>query len=385
MNSEERRAARRRRREAERAEKKARLAEACTFEAMTDMNALHKAQRQAGRGVGWKGSTQRYQIHWLLNINKAHNDLTQGHDVCRGFHEFDICERGKVRHISSVHFSERVIQKSLAQNVLIPSIKPSLIDRNAANIKGKGVSYSLACLKKDLVRHYARHGAEGYILLADFSNYFASIQHEHVKNLVCAHVSDPLARELEMRFIDVQGDVGLGLGSEPNQICAVSLPSPVDHFVVECLGVEAFGRYMDDSYMIHPDKDYLNVCLALLKDKCAQYGIVLNDKKTHVTKLARGFTFLKKRVSFGDSGKVVMRPCRESITRERRKLKKQAALVAVGVMTMEDVTASYQSWRGSLADLDAHGTLLSMDALFRELFAGGLAMKDPPPRANFVD
>lgn len=385
MKSEERRAARRRRREAERAAEKMRRAEACTFDAITDLNALYKAQHQAGRGVGWKRSTQRYQIHWLLNINKAHNDLVEGREVCKGFHEFDIFERGKARHISSVHFSERVVQKSLAQNVLIPSIKPTLIDRNAANIKGKGVSYSLACLKRDLVRHYAAHGDEGYILLADFSDYFASIRHQPVKQMIDAHVADRRARELSAHFIDVQGDVGLGLGSEPNQICAVSLPNPIDHFIVECLGVEAYGRYMDDSYMIHPDKDYLHVCLALMQDKCAQYGIAVNEKKTHVTKLSRGFTFLKKRITYGEGGKVVMRPCRDSITRERRKLKKQAALVAAGVMDIEDVVTSYQSWRGSLSGLDAHGTVLSMDALFRDLFAGGIALKkDPPPEANFL-
>lgn len=33
-------------------------------------------------------------------------------------------------------------------------------------------------LKRDLVRHYARYGSEGYILLIDFSDYFGSIAHE---------------------------------------------------------------------------------------------------------------------------------------------------------------------------------------------------------------
>lgn len=85
-------------------------------------------------------------------------------------------------------------------------------------------------------------------------------------------------------------------------------------------------------------------------------------------KLTRGFTFLKKRFSYGAGGKVVVRPCRSSVTRQRRKLKKQAALVRAGVMTVEQANQSYQSWRGSMLRLDAHGVVLRMDALFKELF-----------------
>lgn len=381
MNSEERRAARRKRREEERARKRAERAEGLTLEAVADMNALYRAQREAARGVGWKASTQRYQISWLLNINRMRRDLMTGRSFHRGFHEFDITERGKRRHISSVHFSERVPQKSLTQNVLIPALRPSLIDRNAANIKGKGVSYSLSALKRDLVRHYARHGSEGYVLLIDFADYFASIDHDAVKEMLMRRVDDPGARSLALRFVDIQGERGLGLGSEPNQIEAVSLPNPIDHFATEMLGVEAYGRYMDDSYMIHTSKQYLRVCLALVKDRCAELGITVNDRKTKIVKLSHGFTFLKKKIFYGENGKVVMRPCRESITRERRKLKKMRAMVERGVMTMEDVRRSYQSWRGSLAGLDAHGTMLSMDALFRELFKG---MEDPPPLTFFT-
>ena len=65
MNSEERKAARRERRKQERERKKAKRNEGCTLEDIADMNALYKAQREAGRGVTWKSSTQRYQLDWL--------------------------------------------------------------------------------------------------------------------------------------------------------------------------------------------------------------------------------------------------------------------------------------------------------------------------------
>lgn len=59
---------------------------------------------------------------------------------------------------------------------------------------------------------------------------------------------------------------------------------------------------------------------------------------------------------------------RNEVTRQRRKLKKQAALVAKGIMTVEQVNQSYQSWRGSMKRLSAHETVKRMDALYKELF-----------------
>lgn len=380
MNSEERRAARRKRREEERARRKRERCEGNTLDAVADLNALYKAQREAARGVSWKASTQRYQIHWLLNTLKARRDLLEGNEVCKGFHEFDIWERGKKRHISSVHFSERVIQKSFTQNALLPAVQPTLIYDNAANMKGKGTDFAIKRVKKLLADHYRKYGKEGYILLGDFSNFFASIPHEPVYEIMDGISEDERLAALGRHFVEVQGDVGLGLGSEPNQICAVAVPSPLDHMVCECCGVEGYVRYMDDFLCVHHDKLYLQLVQAVIYDKCAAMGLTINGRKTQIVKLSKGFNFLKKRFSYSDTGKVVVRPCRKtSITRERRKLKKQAALVAQGLMTYDQWMQSYQSWRGSVESLDAHLTLLAMDALFARL-SKWIALRGDPPR-----
>lgn len=334
---------------------------------------------KAARGVMWKASTQRYMKSYLRNAVLSRRDLLEGRDICRGFIRFDLWERGKLRHISAVHFPERVVQKSLAQNALVPAIVPTLIAANSANIKGRGTDYALKLLKRHLADHWRRHGREGYILLGDFSDYFARIAHQPVKDQVASALLDPRVVALEHRLIDAQGDVGLGLGSEPNQICAVAHPNRIDHYVTEMLRPESYGRYMDDFYLIHESKDYLQVCLLLIEGKCAELGIELNPRKTRVVKLTRGFTWLKKRIFYTETGRIVVKPCRDSITRERRKLKKMARMVADGIMTPEQVEQSYQSWRGGMKRLDAHRSVRAMDALYRSLFGnpagGGCSMQ----------
>ncbi|MFR7403509.1 MAG: hypothetical protein ACLUW6_02365 [Coriobacteriaceae bacterium] len=69
-------------------------------------------------------------------VEEGENRPVEGRDIRRGFHHFTLYERGKLREISSVHFSERVIHKSLSVNALVPAIAPSFIRNNTANTKG---------------------------------------------------------------------------------------------------------------------------------------------------------------------------------------------------------------------------------------------------------
>lgn len=126
---------------------------------------------------------------------------------------------------------------------------------------------------------------------------------------------------------------------------------------------------MDDSFIIHESKEYLEKLLEELKVMYAAFGVKLNDKKTYITDLNHGFTFLKTRFYLTDSGKVIKKPCREFITRERRKLKRQAKKVKQGRMDFDAVNTSFQSWRGSMACRNARRSVHNMDILFNELFS----------------
>ena len=125
---------------------------------------------------------------------------------------------------------------------------------------------------------------------------------------------------------------------------------------------------MDDSYLIHEDTEYLKECLDIIREMYKELGIELNEDKTRICDLKHGFTFLKTKYFITDKGRIIMKPCRDAITRERRKLKKQARLVNEGIMTFEQVRTSYTSWRGSMQPRNAHRTVQSMDQLFNKLF-----------------
>lgn len=380
MNSDERRKARRARRDAKRAANRAKRCAALTISNAARLDNIHEAARDAAKGVRWKASVQRYMIHSLRNSLYARRDLLAGNDIRKGFVRSHVIERGKDRAIAAPRFSERVIQKAVTRAVMAPAVWPTLTPGCAANMRGRGTDYALMRLKGQLAEHYRRHGAEGYVLLMDFSDYFGTIDHGTALDLVRRTLTDPAAVEFMRLQIEANGRIGLGLGSEPNQALAVAIPSPLDHLGERWRGIEASGRYMDDSYFIALDKETLWRFLDAARALCSSLGITINERKTRVVKLTRGFTFLKKRFRFTESGRIVVTPIPKSLARERRKLRIHARMVAEGSMTLEQAYVSYMSFRGSLERkrgdgrprfrMDVHWIVRDFDRLFDELVVG---------------
>lgn len=247
MNSAERREARYQRRKAARMEKKAAaLREYGDFETVFSFERLYESYRASVRGVGWKASTQRYKAASLANVTKTHEELIAGRYRSKGFYEFDIVERGKPRHIRSVHISERVVQRCLCDYCLVPMLSRSFIYDNGASLRGKGYDFAVSRVTHFLAEHYRKHGREGYVLVFDFSKYFDTAQHEPVfREFERSGIDDRLVA-LSKYFIQNFGDVGLGLGSQVSQIAALALPNRIDHYIKDVLGMKYYARYMDD-------------------------------------------------------------------------------------------------------------------------------------------
>lgn len=339
------------------------------YEDVISFESLTKAADQCCSGVMWKSSTQSFRVNQARWAADLHRQLATGAYKSRGFTNFLITERGKTRHIQSVHISERCVQKSLCQNALRPLIEPRLIYDNSASLPGKGTAFALQRLRKHLWQHFQKHGRAGGILLMDYSNYFGSIDHQILLRMLRDVIADDRIYALTKHFIDCfEGDIGLGLGSEVSQICAIFYPNAIDHYIKEMLRIKGYGRYMDDSYIIHQDLDYLRYCLQEVERMAAGLGLKLNPKRTQIVRLDGRFEYLKKRIHLTDTGKVVMRLTRKNITKRRRLLRKHKEMLDAGRIDFGTIRQSYQSWRGYAAKCDSYRTVRSMDKLFDELF-----------------
>lgn len=370
MTSEERHEARYKRRVAAREEKRKLLNDKYgNFDEMISFDALADAFYLCKKTVAWKASTQKYERNLFKNVYMTREAIYAGENISRGFHHFTLNERGKTRFIRSVHISERVVQKAVNRNCLLPILERSLIHDNGASLKGKGVDFTHRRLTQHLVEFYKEYEREGYVLLFDFSGYFDNILHEPIFEDLERKIYDKRIIDLTKQFIVPFGEKSLGLGSETSQILAINYPNKLDHYIKEVLRIRGYGRYMDDGYLIHHDKEYLKQCLKEITRICDELGIKLNPNKTQIVKLTHQFTFLKTKYHLTENGKVIRRVSRVAVTRMRRKMKKFKKLYLRGLMTLDDINCSYQSWRGYLQKKNSYTSLCSIDKLYHDLFA----------------
>lgn len=329
-----------------------------------DFETLLMASDKVKRGVTWKSSTQNYVMKRLIWVSNTYARIKTGTYKTKGYNEFTIHERGKPRLIRSCHISDRTVQKAFNETILKPKIYPRLIYDNSASQQGKGTDFCLRRLKTHLLKFYRKHGNNGYALLLDFKNYFGNID----KDILICKLSKVLSDE-ELRFTKIflnDDKEGLGLGSEVNQTCAIFYANDLDHFVKEKLCVKYYARYMDDSYLIHEDRNYLEHCLSEIRKVCKRDGIVLNERKCRIINLKTdNLNFLKKQIRLTDTGKVIVRPIKKNYIRRKHRLVEQSKQLRSGKITKQNIDSSYKSWRGFIVKYNAPYYLLEQfDTLY---------------------
>lgn len=342
-----------------------------TIEELTTLEKLNEAFYECAKASYWKESTQRYKADLLSKNLKLQHDLRTGQYNQGKTIDFSINERGKKRCINAPNIRDRVVQKVLCKYVLVPRLSKFLIYDNYASLKGRGTSFARKRIEV-LLRKFLTEHEDGYILQIDIRKYFDSIDHATIKQMVWEKLKEPPeVMNLVDYLIDGSSktDIGLNLGAEIPQILSVFYLSGIDNYIKTVKGEKYYGRYMDDIFLISHDKEHLKDVLREIKAKLKDIKLEINDRKTKITQVKHGFTFMQIKYSVSDK-KIIKRPTRSKITRERRRLKSFKRLLVKNRITLEEVKNCYKSWRNSLlTDCNsANKSILKMDKTFKELF-----------------
>ena len=374
---------------------------------VSDLNNLYEAYLKSKSGSDWKPQIQMYEMNYLSKLVETSEELEDYSYKARSGSQFIVYERAKARNIRSNPFSDRVIRRSFCDNVLIPKLRKHLIHDNGASLEGKGISFTRRRFEQHMHEYYRKYGTnEGYILLIDFSKYYDNIRHDRLKEAVSKYVHNPeylwlLDRVLENFQIDVsylnnemyehclemrfdggkQAELdrkyltgqkymakSLAIGDQVSQICSIFFPTTIDNYCKIVRSIRWYGRYMDDSYIISNDKQFLHEMLTKITQIASDLGIFINHKKTRIMKISHFFTWLKLKYKLTESGHLVVKINPKTITRERRKLKKYRKLVDQGRMPLIDVQNSFKSWLGAYDRLLSYRSKSNMIALYNNLF-----------------
>ena len=101
--------------------------------------ALFKAFHDLKKSIRFKETVQKYELNAFRNISKFIIEYQNGTYTVHKGSEFNLSERGKIRHICATPIYDRVPVRSFCDNVLIPALRPYLIYDNCASLKGRGI------------------------------------------------------------------------------------------------------------------------------------------------------------------------------------------------------------------------------------------------------
>ena len=328
-----------------------------------DGNALHEAFLKSRKGSAWKPQVQKFRMNMLSELASISNDLKDRSYEFSPTTEFVLSERGKTRPIVGEHIRDRVAEHSLCDEYLIDAVQPKLIYDNGASVKGKGIGFTRERLLTHLRKYYNENKTnEGYILIIDFSKYYDNILHDRLYEMFSHIVPNDTAlwfleQVLKQSEVDVSymsdeefenclGELfnsldyfklgyevrtgekfmkkHLNIGSQPAQSSGILYTTPFDNYIKIVKSEKYYGRYMDDSYVIHRSKEHLQELLKELIVVAGELGITINEKKTRIVPLSSYWRYLQIQYSLTETGRIVQKINPKRLTAMRRKMKKLA-------------------------------------------------------------
>ncbi len=324
------------------------------FEKVVDFGNLYQAYLKSKSGKGFSKSSQKFQAVALDGIYQIKRRLeTKTYQVSK-YNEFTIYEP-KERVIKACSFVDKIVQHSLCDNVLISRLSKEFIQTNYAGQIGKGTLYGLDCLKAQMYLAYQKYGYDCWIVKADISKFFYNIDHNILKAIVGYFIEDKDVCWLCEKFINSTEGLGLPLGNQISQVFALLYLSGLDHFITGELGVKYYGRYMDDFYLIVPNKEYAKWCLSAIYKFVYTLGLELNGK-TQIIPFKNGIKFCGFHTYMTSDGKVIRKLKNENKCTTKKKFKKMVGLVKNEKLSKEKFYESYNAWKNHIS----HGNCVKL-------------------------
>lgn len=339
----------------------------CTFEN------LYTAFLKAARGKSARLDCAGFSYGRERELLRLQEELLAGTYRHGTYREFTVRDP-KVREVKAAPFRDRVVHHALC-NILEPIFEARFIPDSFACRKGKG---TLAALER--CRALARHFHAGYVLKADISKFFYSVDHAIMLAVLSRHIADKrvlalmaaiVASSEDARFrayfpgddlFALQRPTGIPIGNLTSQLFSNVYLGELDHFVKQQLLWKPYLRYMDDFLLFGADKKELWAVLSRIEAFLAEkLRLRVHPVKRSVTPVRSGIDWVGYMVL---PGRVRVR--RRNIIRFRLRNRKLRALFRRGLIAVADIGQSVQSFCAYTSHADA--ARLTRELLEREVF-----------------
>jgi RNA-directed DNA polymerase len=272
-----------------------------------------------------KNSSLEFEKHFESNVFKLYDDVITGRYKLSSSIAFVVTKPVR-REVFAADFRDRVIHHFLIDK--LNSIFETLFHPNSFACRvSKGTHYGIRSVREDMERVSDNYTKEAWLLKLDVKGFFMHINRDILNRRLMKLIFENYKekdKELIMRLVSmivthdstslcvVKGapsdwvglppdkslfhspeNCGIPIGNLTSQVFANFYLHSLDMFVTQDLGIGAYGRYVDDFYMISRDKEYLKLIIPKIKhflrsDLC----LTLHPKKIYLQEVKHGVPFL---------------------------------------------------------------------------------------------
>ena len=234
-----------------------------------------------------------------------------------------VVTRPRYREVFAASFEDRIVHHYIALR-LEPLFELVFRPRTFNCRKGKGQLYGVKMLEADIKEASNNYTTDCYIMKLDLQGFFMSIDKSmlarmidkfivkyykgndiddlrYLCQVVVLHCPEKNCERHSPRemwghlpankslFTNGEGK-GVAIGNLFAQLFANFLLNELDWYIEE-LGIKYHGRYVDDFYCIHKDKQVLLSAVPKIRAKLAELGLSLNPKKFYFQHYTKGVEF----------------------------------------------------------------------------------------------
>lgn len=214
---------------------------------------LLQAHYAARKGKRYRPETLRFGRNLEENITNIHNHLVWKSWRPSPWRQFWVYEP-KSRLIQAPPYADRIVHHALV-DVVEPFFEKKMVYHSYACRRDKGTHQAAARVQHDL-RVATRNWGRAYVLQADISKYFPSINHDILIRVLARTIRDPDTLWLCDQIIRHSGydHRGIPVGALTSQLFANVYLDQLDHRVKDDWGIRFYTRYMDDFVIVGRSK-----------------------------------------------------------------------------------------------------------------------------------
>lgn len=289
------------------------------YDQIIDFDNIWAAYHAARLGKRFQREVAGFNANAEENLINIHNHLAWNSWRPGKAREFRVYEP-KWRDIQAPPFEDRIVHHALVR-VVEPLFEKRFIHHSYACRTDKGAQRAVSALQV-MLREAAAKYQQPYVIKADISKYFASIDQNilfsAIERVISCNRTLMLWRRIARAYGHQHG-IGLPVGALTSQLSANIMLDQLDHAITDDAGLGRYVRYMDDFIIVAPCKAAAQAILIHVADEVEALGLRLNPKTAYFP-LARGVDFAGYRI-----WPTHILPRKRNIKKARLRFKKMAA------------------------------------------------------------